>query len=233
MDKNLNTIELDNISVHRENRQILSISGKISRQGITAVIGPNGSGKTTLLKVLHGLIQPDTGIYTPGAELIGSALVLHHTPLIRASVRANLAMIKDGQSNSFISEKDIDDALSSVGLAHLKNQSAIKLSAGERQRLSLARAKCQRPKVILLDEPTANLDPSTTEQVEEIIRQMASEGCGVIFTSHHLGQVQTLANQVIFLAEGECLEISSAQDFFSSPQTEQAKKYIKRELGWK
>lgn len=233
MDKNLNTIELDNISVHRENRQILSISGKISLQGITAVIGPNGSGKTTLLKVLHGLIQPDTGTYTPGAELISSALVLHHTPLIRASVRANLAMIKDGQSNSFISEKDIDDALSSVGLAHLKNQSAIKLSAGERQRLSLARAKCQRPKVILLDEPTANLDPSTTEQVEEIIRQMASEGCGVIFTSHHLGQVQTLASQVIFLAEGECLEISSTQDFFSSPQTEQAKKYIKRELGWK
>jgi tungstate transport system ATP-binding protein len=69
--------------------------------------------------------------------------------------------------------------------------------------------------------------------VEAIIRQMASEGCGVIFTSHHLGQVQTLADHVIFLAEGQCLEVSSAQDFFRAPQTEQAQKYIRRELGWK
>ena len=230
---NLTMINLNQIVVERDERKILSISAQISQQGITAVIGPNGSGKTTLLKLLHGLIQADAGTFTPGANQLESALVLHHTPLIRASVRTNLAMVKDSQSSGSISEADLDEALSSVGLAHLKNQSALKLSAGERQRLSLARAKCQRPKIILLDEPTANLDPSTTEQVEAIIRQMASEGCGVIFTSHHLGQVQTLADHVIFLAEGQCLEVSSAQDFFRAPQTEQAQKYIRRELGWK
>jgi len=97
----------------------------------------------------------------------------------------------------------------------------------------LARAKCQRPKMILLDEPTANLDPSTTEQVEAIIQQMADEGCGVIFTSHHLGQVQTLADRIIFLNEGVCLESRNTQDFFKDPETEQAKKFIARELGWK
>ena len=99
--------------------------------------------------------------------------------------------------------------------------------------MSLARAKCQRPKMILLDEPTANLDPSTTEQVETIIQQMADDGCGVIFTSHHLGQVQALADQVIFLNEGVCLEACRTEDFFVRPQTEQAKKFIARELGWK
>ncbi|MEY2706664.1 MAG: hypothetical protein RI905_415 [Pseudomonadota bacterium] len=226
-------ITLHDISVRRESRQILSITAQIPTTGITAVIGPNGSGKTTLLKLLHGLIEADEGSYSPGFQELGSALVLHHTPLIKASVRSNLAMVKDGPSGSSISESDIDAALASVGLSHLKNQSAIKLSAGERQRLSLARAKLQRPHVILLDEPTANLDPSTTEQVEGIIKNLALDGCGVIFTSHHLGQVQSLSDQVVFLADGQCLEVSNTENFFKHPQSEQAKKFIQRELGWK
>lgn len=226
-------ITLHDISVRRESREILSITANIPTTGITAVIGPNGSGKTTLLKVLHGLIEADEGSYSPGFQELGSALVLHHTPLIKASVRSNLAIVKDSPTGSKISESDIDTALASVGLSHLKDQSALKLSAGERQRLSLARARLQKPRVILLDEPTANLDPSTTEQVEAIIKNLALEGCGVIFTSHHLGQVQSLSDQVVFLADGQCLEVSNTENFFKHPQSDQAKKFIHRELGWK
>lgn len=226
-------ITLHDISVRRESREILSITANIPTTGITAVIGPNGSGKTTLLKLLHGLIEADEGTYSPGFQELGSALVLHHTPLIKASVRSNLAIVKDSPTGSKISESDIDTALASVGLSHLKDQSALKLSAGERQRLSLARARLQKPQVILLDEPTANLDPSTTEQVEAIIKNLALEGCGVIFTSHHLGQVQSLSDQVVFLADGQCLEVSNTENFFRHPQSDQAKKFIHRELGWK
>jgi tungstate transport system ATP-binding protein len=226
-------ITLHEISVRRESREILSITANIPTTGITAVIGPNGSGKTTLLKLLHGLIEADEGSYSPGFQELGSALVLHHTPLIKASVRSNLAIVKDSPTGSKISESDIDTALASVGLSHLKDQSALKLSAGERQRLSLARARLQKPQVILLDEPTANLDPSTTEQVEAIIKNLALEGCGVIFTSHHLGQVQSLSDQVVFLADGQCLEVSNTENFFRHPQSDQAKKFIHRELGWK
>jgi len=226
-------ITLHDISVRRESREILSITANIPTTGITAVIGPNGSGKTTLLKLLHGLIEADEGSYSPGFQELGSALVLHHTPLIKASVRSNLAIVKDSPTGSKISESDIDTALASVGLSHLKDQSALKLSAGERQRLSLARARLQKPRVILLDEPTANLDPSTTEQVETIIKNLALEGCGVIFTSHHLGQVQSLSDQVVFLADGQCLEVSNTENFFKHPQSDQAKKFIHRELGWK
>jgi len=226
-------ITLHDISVRRESREILSITANIPTTGITAVIGPNGSGKTTLLKLLHGLIEADEGSYSPGFQELGSALVLHHTPLIKASVRSNLAIVKDSPTGSKISESDIDTALASVGLSHLKDQSALKLSAGERQRLSLARARLQKPRVILLDEPTANLDPSTTEQVETIIKNLALEGCGVIFTSHHLGQVQSLSDQVVFLADGQCLEVSNTENFFRHPQSDQAKKFIHRELGWK
>ena len=226
-------ITLHDISVRRESREILSITANIPTTGITAVIGPNGSGKTTLLKLLHGLIESDEGTYSPGFQELGSALVLHHTPLIKASVRSNLAIVKNSPTGSKISESDIDTALASVGLSHLKDQSALKLSAGERQRLSLARARLQKPQVILLDEPTANLDPSTTEQVEAIIKNLALEGCGVIFTSHHLGQVQSLSDQVVFLADGQCLEVSNTENFFKHPQSDQAKKFIHRELGWK
>ena len=226
-------ITLHDISVRRESREILSITANIPTTGITAVIGPNGSGKTTLLKLLHGLIEADEGSYSPGFQELGSALVLHHTPLIKATVRSNLAIVKDSPTGSKISESDIDTALASVGLSHLKDQSALKLSAGERQRLSLARARLQKPRVILLDEPTANLDPSTTEQVEAIIKNLALEGCGVIFTSHHLGQVQSLSDQVVFLADGQCLEVSNTENFFKHPQSDQAKKFIHRELGWK
>jgi tungstate transport system ATP-binding protein len=226
-------ITLHDISVRRESREILSITANIPTTGITAVIGPNGSGKTTLLKLLHGLIESDEGTYSPGFQELGSALVLHHTPLIKATVRSNLAIVKDSPTGSKISESDIDTALASVGLSHLKDQSALKLSAGERQRLSLARARLQKPRVILLDEPTANLDPSTTEQVETIIKKLALEGCGVIFTSHHLGQVQSLSDQVVFLADGQCLEVSNTENFFKHPQSDQAKKFIHRELGWK
>ena len=226
-------ITLHDISVRRESREILSITANIPTTGITAVIGPNGSGKTTLLKLLHGLIESDEGTYSPGFQELGSALVLHHTPLIKASVRSNLAIVKNSPTGSKISESDIDIALASVGLSHLKDQSALKLSAGERQRLSLARARLQKPRVILLDEPTANLDPSTTEQVEAIIKNLALEGCGVIFTSHHLGQVQSLSDQVVFLADGQCLEVSNTENFFRHPQSDQAKKFIHRELGWK
>ncbi len=226
-------IELKNVQVIRDQRIILSVTASIPSTGITAIIGPNGSGKTTLLKLLHGLIKADQGQYLPGAEKLRSALVLHHTPLIKASVKTNLSIIKDSSLSLGITDADIEHALAAVGLSHLKNQSALKLSAGEKQRLSLARAKLQKPKIILLDEPTANLDPSTTEQVESIIKEMANDGCGVIFTSHQLTQVQDLAQQVIFLNEGLCLESRNTQDFFKDPQTEQAKKFIARELGWK
>ena len=93
MDKKSGMINLRDIAVCRDDRKILSITSQIPQHGITAIIGPNGSGKTTLLKLLHGLIKADSGSYIPGAENLGSALVLHHTPLIKASVRANLALV--------------------------------------------------------------------------------------------------------------------------------------------
>ena len=224
------TIDLQDIEVFRSNRKILSANISIPLNGITAVIGPNGSGKTTLLKLLHGLITPDSGKYLPGSDVLHSALVLHHTPLIKASVKANLEIIKDAESVGHISNEDIDAALASVGLLHLTNQPGLKLSAGERQRLCLARAQLQNAKVILLDEPTANLDPGSTDQVEEIIKNLATQGCSIIFTSHQLTQIERLADQVVFISEGVCSDLIDTETFFKNPPSKNAQKFIQHEL---
>ena len=117
-----------------------------------------------------------------------------------------------------------------VGLSTLANSPAHKLSAGERQKLCLGRAILQKPNLVLLDEPTANLDPQATEQVEDIIRELNLHGSDVIFSSHQLAQVQRLAQHIIFIDQGEIKEKGPVGPFFSNPQTSAAKRYLQREF---
>ena len=222
-------IELKGVIVKSDGRIILDIPhAVIPADRICACIGPNGAGKTTLLKLLDGLIKPDLGTVTYSTVGIRSALVLHHTPMIKASARTNLAMVKD--SDPSIDSIQIDEVIEQIGLSHLANSPAHKLSAGERQKLCLGRAILQKPNLVLLDEPTANLDPNTTEQVEEIIRQFKLQGSDVIFTSHQLAQVQRLAEHIIFIDQGQIKEKGPVGPFFADPQTQAAKRYLHQEL---
>lgn len=222
-------IELKEVIVKSDGRIILNIPyAVIPVDRICACIGPNGAGKTTLLKLLDGLIKPDSGSIIHSANPIKSSLVLHHTPMIKASARVNIAMVRDADRS--ISSAEIDTVIEQIGLSHLANSPAHKLSAGERQKLCLGRAILQKPNLALLDEPTANLDPNTTEQVEEIIRQFKLQGSDVIFTSHQLAQVQRLAEYIIFIDQGEIKEKGPVGPFFSNPQTQAAKRYLHQEL---
>jgi tungstate transport system ATP-binding protein len=222
-------IEFKSVTVKRDGRIILDIPhAVIPADRICACIGPNGAGKTTFLKLIDGLIRPDSGTVTHSSGLIKSSLVLHHTPMIKASARTNIAMVKD--SDTSINSIAIDLVMEQIGLSHLANSPAHKLSAGERQKLCLGRAILQKPNLILLDEPTANLDPNTTEQVEEIIRQFKSQGSDVIFTSHQLAQVQRIAEYIIFIDQGQIKEKGPVGPFFADPQTQAAKRYLHQEL---
>jgi tungstate transport system ATP-binding protein len=222
-------IEFKGVIVKRDGRIILDIPhAVIPADRICACIGPNGAGKTTFLKLIDGLIKPDSGTVTHSSGPIKSSLVLHHTPMIKASARTNIAMVKD--SNTSINSIAIDLVMEQIGLSHLANSPAHKLSAGERQKLCLGRAILQKPNLILLDEPTANLDPNTTEQVEEIIRQFKSQGSDVIFTSHQLAQVQRIAEYIIFIDQGQIKEKGPVGPFFADPQTQAAKRYLHQEL---
>jgi tungstate transport system ATP-binding protein len=221
-------IELKEVIVRSNGRIILNIPHAIiPADRITACIGPNGAGKTTFLKVLDGLIVPDSGSVSYSFDT-NTALVLHHTPMIKASAKTNIAMIQDAYSS--ITSTEIDLVLERVGLTQLASSPAQKLSAGERQKLCLGRAILQKPNLVLLDEPTANLDPNTTEQVENIIRELSKDGADVIFSSHQLAQVQRLAQYILFIDGGEIKEKGPVGPFFSDPQTTAAKRYLQQEL---
>ncbi|MBU3628101.1 ATP-binding cassette domain-containing protein [Polynucleobacter sp. AP-Reno-20A-A9] len=221
-------IELKDIIVKSNGRTILNIPhALIPADRITACIGPNGAGKTTLLKLLDGLIKPDSGTVSYSFKT-KTALVLHHTPMIKASAKTNLTIICDADAS--IKNADVDRVIEQVGLGKFVNSPAQKLSAGERQKLCLGRAILQKPNLVLLDEPTANLDPKTTEQVEELIRQFDRQGADVIFSSHQLAQVQRLAEHIIFIDQGEIKEKGPVGPFFNNPQTPAAKRYLQQEL---
>jgi tungstate transport system ATP-binding protein len=221
-------IELRDITVKSNGRIILNIQHAIiPADRITACIGPNGAGKTTFLKLLDGLIKPDTGTVSYSFAN-KTALVLHHTPMIKASTRANISMVRDADST--ITAAEIEQVIEQVGLGTLVSSPAHKLSAGERQKLCIARAILQKPNLVLLDEPTANLDPNTTEQVEEMIRQFDAQKTDVIFSSHQLAQVQRLAQYIIFIDHGEIKEKGPVGPFFADPQTQAAKRYLHQEL---
>jgi tungstate transport system ATP-binding protein len=221
-------IELKDVTVKSNGRIMLNIPHAIiPADRITACIGPNGAGKTTFLKLLDGLIKPDTGTVSYSFAN-KTALVLHHTPMIKASTRANISIVRD--TDATITDAEILQVIERVGLEKLASSPAHKLSAGERQKLCLGRAILQKPNLVLLDEPTANLDPNTTEQVEAMIRQFDTQDTDVIFSSHQLAQVQRLAQYIIFIDHGEIKEKGPVGPFFSNPQTQAAKRYLHQEL---
>ncbi len=222
-------LSLRNVEVIRDGCAILQSDDlHIPLTGITALIGPNGAGKTTLLRLIHGLIEPSIGQCERPFAPNESALVFHYTPMLKATVRQHLTLLRD--TDRTIRDEAIDEALQSVGIAHLANNPAQCLSAGERQKLCFARARLQNPKLVLLDEPTANLDPNASDDVEQMIAQLAKDGKAVLFASHNMAQVKRLATHLIFMQDGKIVEISSPGVFFKNPQTKEGSQFLAREF---
>ncbi len=222
-------LSLHNVEVIRDERTILQSGDiQIPLTGVTALIGPNGAGKTTLLRLIHGLIEPSQGQCQHPFTPEESALVFHYTPMLKATVREHLTLLRD--THRTISDQAIDEALQSVGIAHLSNNPAQRLSVGERQKLCFAQARLQNPKLVLLDEPTANLDPNASDDVEQMIAALARDGKAVLFASHNMAQVKRLASNLVFMQDGKILEITHPDTFFKNPQTKEGSQFLAREF---
>jgi len=124
------------------------------------------------------------------------------------------------------------EALAEVGLAHVAQQPARTLSGGEQQRLALARAWALHPEVLFLDEPTANLDPSATREIEAVIKAFDAAGTKIVMSTHNLGQARRLGDEVLFIHQGRLAERTPVDRFFSQPQSPEAAAFIKGELPW-
>lgn len=203
----------------------------ISRGERLALVGANGSGKSTLLRLLHGLVPAAAGrVVRPVPAR--QAMLFQRPYMLRASVQNNVALglWLGGQSWSAAQHQALV-ALERVGLDGLAQRSAKTLSGGQQQRLALARAWAVKPQVLLLDEPTASLDPTAKREVEALMSEFAASGMTLIFSSHNLGQVKRLASRVLYLEHGRVLADANVVSFFNGSLPPAATQFLKGELG--
>lgn len=234
-------LELHDVTLTAGNKQVIkNLSCRFTAApGCSVIIGPNGAGKSLLLKLCHGLITPERGTVRwaggtdPGLRGQHQAMVLQRPVLLRRSVRANVAFaLKAKQLPAAELRQRVDAALNQAGLSRYAQRPARLLSFGEQQRLALARAWATRPELLLLDEPSANLDPAATYLIEEIIREATSRGTKVIMTTHDLHQARRLADEVLFLHRGRLKEQAPAAQFFAGPENDLAQAFLRGELLW-
>ena len=208
------------------------LSLDLGNTGCTIIMGQNGSGKTLLLKLLHGLIDPNSGSIDWGGQSATAvtrrqALVFQKPILLRRSVAANMDFVLKACG---MDRSKMMAWLDHAGLAHKAKQPARLLSGGEAQRLALARALASEPEVLLLDEPTANLDPASVLAIEAIVKDAARRGVRIIFVTHDIGQARRMADDVVFIHRGRVVEHSTASKFFPTPQSSEARDYLNGKL---
>jgi tungstate transport system ATP-binding protein len=212
-----------------------------------ALVGANGSGKTTLLRLMHGLLpcaQGQRQLHAlPAGGLPRQAMLFQKPFLLSLSAQANVNLalwlrgipaaqrrLRARQALRRVREKA--HALQRVGLLAHASQRATTLSGGQQQRLALARAWALQPDMLLLDEPTASLDPSAKREVETLIAELADEGLTVVLSSHNLGQVKRLASRVIYLDAGRALVDAPVERFFGGGLPPELDRFLKGELAW-
>jgi tungstate transport system ATP-binding protein len=201
----------------------------------TIILGANGAGKSVLMRLMHGLIAPSTGrvLWSADGPRRRQAMVFQRPVMLRRSALANVVYALDAAGVPVGQQLRLArEALEEVGLAHAAGRAARVLSGGEQQRLALARAWALHPEVLFLDEPTANLDPGATREIEAVIKAFDVAGTKIVMSTHNLGQARRLGDEVIFLHQGRVVERAPIEKFFPQPASPEAAAFVKGELPW-
>lgn len=230
------SVVLDQAVIRRRGTEVLGpIDLALGETGFTIVLGPNGAGKTSLLKVLHGVERLSRGTVTwsvpDQTAREAQAYVFQKPIMLRRSVRQNLAyplqLLKLPKAQ--IAGRVLDWA-GRIGLQDALDRPATRLSGGEQQKLALARALIRDPQVLFLDEPCANLDGRSTRAIETLLMASSQSGTRIIMATHDLGQARRLASDVVFLLNGKLREQASAQTFFETQKTQEARAFLNGEI---
>ncbi|HJX41032.1 MAG TPA: phosphate ABC transporter ATP-binding protein [Anaerolineales bacterium] len=232
--------ELRQVEVSYEGRRILEVDQLEVQQGETlVVVGPNGAGKSTLLRLLNFLEAPSGGRLLFRGEPVPHpaplelrrrvTTVFQRPALLNRTVWDNVAYglrVRGGAPG-----EPLRELLRRLDLEDLAQARAGSLSGGEAQRVALARALAVRPQVLLLDEPTANLDPYNLSVVEGMIQQLRAEGAStLVIVTHNVFQARRLADRVAMLHGGRLIEVAAAAEFFDHPRDPRAAAFVRGEL---
>ena len=229
-------IEFQGVSKNYDSVQALEgVTFDVNRGEVFTILGPNGSGKTTLLKLAAGLELPSEGEVVFDGVKVGpsniasvrrrATLVFQKTVIFRGSVYANVAygLRLRGVSADEV-ERRVTESLDLVRLGHLRERQAGTLSGGEQQRLSLARALVLECELLLLDEPTANLDPDSLVIVKAVIGRLKREGeTTIVIATHNLEQAEGLSSRIVLLREGKVIEEVHPKELLVAPSPEMAR----------
>jgi tungstate transport system ATP-binding protein len=234
--------QLSNVKQIYAGRVVLDIPHLTILPGeIFAVVGPSGAGKSTLLRLLNFLEAPTEGAIHFEGQLIPPeaslallrrvTTVFQRPILLNRSVRENVAY--GLHLRSLPVKGRVDEVLQRVGLMGNGRQAAHPrhLSGGELQRAALARALVLDPYVLLLDEPTANLDPYNVGLIESIVRaQNRERGATVVLVTHNVFQARRLADRTALMLEGKIIEAAPAQVFFENPRDPRTAAFVRGEM---
>jgi len=234
-------LELDGVGFRNRGQTLLHPTDlHFDPDGKTLIMGPNGAGKSLLMRIAHGLIEPTYGRvrWRGGAATSPTvrrrqAMVFQRPVMLRRSAHANIryALAVAGLSRRARRQRS-DDAIDRFGLRAIAHRPARVLSAGEQQRLALARAWALRPEVLFLDEPTAALDPAAIKSVEEAVTAFHRAGTRIVMTTHDFAQARRLADEIVLLVSGRVVERTPASEFFDNPRSHEGTAFLVGELIW-
>ena len=240
-----NAFDVRKLTVEFKGNRVLDINElDFASEKIHALIGPSGAGKSTLLRVLNLLQKPSAGqvqyfgrplSFTGPEKLVtqrSMAMVFQKPAMFSGSVYHNVSLgLKLRNKKTSDIKTVVQKVLETVGLADLANRSALTLSGGEAQRAALARALVVNPKMLLLDEPTANLDPANVSLIEDIIRKIHVEtSITIIIVTHNLYQAKRISEHTVFLNKGKVVETGSTNELFNNPKIEETRLFISGDM---
>ena len=234
-------IELDGVSKEFDGKRVLDgVTGRVDDGEIFAVIGPSGAGKSTLLRLIGLLDTPTAGtIRINGIDIHASkeqslrirrtiGMVFQKPAVFNTTVAENIAigLRFRGVERETIMKK-VRGALDMVGLVGYEERRARTLSGGEMQRVALARAMVIEPEILLMDEPTANLDPVSVEKIEELVIRINRElGTTILFSTHDMYQGQRLAHRIAVLMNGRFAQVGTPREVFTLPATRDLARFV-------
>lgn len=220
--------------------RVLDIEDLVFNEGrFHVVMGPNGSGKSTLLGIIAGLMGADGGrvLYNDHHRDFETlrrsvTLVMQRAYLFNTSVYNNIAagLKYRGEDKNIIRDRVLEYA-EALDLTKLLYRNVQTLSGGEKQRVALARALVLKPKLLMLDESTANLDPESIIIIEKVLKDFQKEtGATIIFVTHNVFQAKRLADRAYLLIQGRVIEQGEREDFFQNPNSELTKGFLGGEI---